>query len=105
VGIDLAKHVFSVHGVDGHGKTVLKRTVSRSLNGRVNYFHYRTSNPVMEGVKTHAEPWLRIHLTRRHKVKDRGINEGRFPSVDLYRRYGLYKVPTAAGWKSAHALA
>ena len=30
VGIDLAKNVFSVHGVDGHGKVVLKKTVSRS---------------------------------------------------------------------------
>ncbi len=29
VGIDLAKNVFSVHGVDAHGKAVLKKTVSR----------------------------------------------------------------------------
>lgn len=29
VGIDLAKNVFSVHGVDAHGKLVLKKTVSR----------------------------------------------------------------------------
>ena len=29
VGIDLAKNVFSVHGVNGHGKVVLKRTVAR----------------------------------------------------------------------------
>jgi transposase len=29
VGIDLAKNAFSVHGVDGHGKTVLRKTVSR----------------------------------------------------------------------------
>jgi transposase len=29
VGIDLAKNVFSVHGVDANGKTVLRKTVSR----------------------------------------------------------------------------
>jgi len=29
VGIDLAKNVFSLHGVDGTGKTVLRRTVRR----------------------------------------------------------------------------
>ena len=29
VGIDLAKKVFSVRGVDGHGKVVLKKTLSR----------------------------------------------------------------------------
>lgn len=79
--------------------------VNRSLTGWVNYFHYRNSNQVMEKVKAHAEQRLRTHLMKRHKVKDRGIGEGRFPSVDLYRRYGLYKVPTAAGWKTAHALA
>lgn len=79
--------------------------VNRSLHGWVSYFHYRNSNLVMEKVKTHAEQRLRTHLMKRHKVKDRGIGEGRFPSVELYRRYGLYKVPTAAGWKSAHALA
>lgn len=30
IGIDLAKNTFSLHGVDGQGKTVLKKTVSRS---------------------------------------------------------------------------
>lgn len=79
--------------------------VNRSLKGWVNYFQYRNSNRVMEKVKTHTEQRLRTHLMKRHKVKDRGIGEGRFPSVDLYRRYGLYKVPTVAGWRSAHALA
>ena len=29
VGIDLAKNVFSLHGIDDHGKAVLKRTVNR----------------------------------------------------------------------------
>ena len=27
VGIDLAKNVFSVHGVDAHGKVLLKKAV------------------------------------------------------------------------------
>ncbi|MFN0040011.1 MAG: group II intron reverse transcriptase/maturase [Burkholderiales bacterium] len=79
--------------------------VNRSLGGWANYFHYRNSNQVMEKVKTHAEQRLRMHLMKRHKVKDRGIGEGRFPSATLYRRYGLYKVPTAAGWRPAHASA
>ena len=26
VGLDLAKSVFTVHGVDGHGNTVLRKT-------------------------------------------------------------------------------
>jgi transposase len=30
LGIDLAKNVFSVHGVDSHGKTVVRKTVTRA---------------------------------------------------------------------------
>ena len=30
VGIDLAKNVLSVHGVDAHGKAVLRKSLSRS---------------------------------------------------------------------------
>lgn len=30
IGLDLAKHVFEVHGVDLHGKPVLRKTLSRS---------------------------------------------------------------------------
>ena len=77
--------------------------VNRSLSGWVNYFHYRNSNQAMVKVKTHVEQRVRKHLMKRHKVRDRGVGEGRFPSVQLYERHGLYKVPTKAGWKSAHA--
>lgn len=78
---------------------------NRSLNGWVNYFHYRNSNQAMEKVKTHAERRLRTHLMKRHKVRARSIGEGRIPSSALYRRYGLTKIPTVAGWRSAHARA
>jgi len=79
--------------------------VNRSLHGWANYFHYGNSNRAMEKVKTHPEQRLRIHLMKRHQVKNRGIGEGRFPSVKPYRRYALCKRPTAAAWRSAHALA
>jgi RNA-directed DNA polymerase len=79
-------------------------SMNASLRGWSGYFHYRNSNGVLEKVKTHAEERLRKHLMKRHKVKDRGIGLGRFPSQQLYAKYGLYKVPTKAGWKTAHAL-
>lgn len=79
--------------------------VNRSLRGWANYFHFHNSSQAMNKVRTHAEDRLRTHLMARHKVKDRGIGSGRFPSAHLYARYGLYKVPTKAGWHSAHALA
>jgi hypothetical protein len=76
--------------------------VNRSLRGWVNYVQYRNSHRVREKGKSHTEQRLRTHWMKRHKGKDRGIGAGRFPSVELYRRYGLYKVATAAGWRSAH---
>ena len=79
--------------------------VNRSLRGWVNYFHYRNSSEAMCKIRNHAEDRLRIHLMKRHKVKDRGIGWGRFPSQKLYERYGLYKPPMKAGWNSAHASA
>jgi len=77
--------------------------VNATLRGWSNYFHYRNSSSELKKVKTHAEERLRTHLMKRHKVKDRGSGLLRFPTSQLYTRYGLYKVPTTAGWKTAHA--
>ncbi len=80
-------------------------SMNATLRGWTNYFHYRNSSNVLEKVRTHAQERLRTHLMRRHKVKDRGTGMLRFPTEELYTRYGLYKVPITAGWKSAHASA
>ena len=78
-------------------------SMNRSLRGWANYFHYRNSGRAMSKVKSHAQDRLRTHLMKRHKVKDRGTGLIRFPHRKLYECYGLYKVPTVAGWRSAHA--
>jgi RNA-directed DNA polymerase len=80
-------------------------SMNAALRGWVNYFHYRNSSGMLDKVKAHAEERLRTHLMKRHKIRDRGTGLGRFPSQKLYAYYGLYKVPTRAGWKTAHALA
>ena len=78
-------------------------SMNATLRGWANYFHYRNSSKVLDKVRNHAEQRLRTHLMKRHKVKDRGTGISRFPSQQLYTKYGLYKVPTTAGWKTAYA--
>jgi len=77
--------------------------VNKTLRGWIAYFHYRNCSKVMTKVKTHAEQSLRTHLRRRHKIRRRVAGYGRFPDRSLYDRYGLYKVPTTAGWTKVHA--
>ena len=80
-------------------------SMNATLRGWSYYFHYRNSNKVLDKVRVHAEDRLRTHLMKRHKVKDRGTGISSFPRQQLYTKYGLYKVPTTAGWKTAYALA
>lgn len=83
----------------------LIRQINPLLQGWVGYFHYRNSSKAMNEVKTHAEQRLRIWLRNRHKVRSWKAGYMRFPSASLYAEYGLYKVPTTAGWTAkAHAL-
>lgn len=79
--------------------------MNRSLRGWVNYFHYRNSGAAMNKLRHHAESRLRLHLMKRHKVRNRKEALFRFPHRDLYARYGLYQPPRTAGWRSAHASA
>ncbi len=77
--------------------------VNQTLRGWVGYFHYRNCSKELAKVKLHAEQRLRTHLRKRHKIRHRVSGYGRFPDRSLYERYGLYTVPTTAGWTKAHA--
>ena len=79
-------------------------SVNRSLRGWANYFHFRNSSLAMSKVRNHAEQRLRIHLRKRHKVKNWDAGYAKFPSRDLYNRHGLQPLPRGPGWKAAHAL-
>jgi Group II intron, maturase-specific domain. len=78
--------------------------VNRTLRGWSGYFHYRNCSRVFSGVKMHAEQRMRTHLRRRHKLHSRAQAYQRFPGRMIHDRYGLFKLPTTAGWRSAHAL-
>lgn len=82
----------------------MMKELNNSLRGWSGYFHYRNSSKVFGNVKMQVEERLRTQLRRRHKLLSRGSAYGRFPSHSLYGRYGLYKLPTTAQWKKAHAL-
>ncbi len=78
--------------------------VNATVRGWVGYFHFKNCSKVLTHLKGHVEERLRTHLRKRHKIKDRGTGYAKFCNKALYGKYGLYKVPTTAGWKKVHAL-
>jgi RNA-directed DNA polymerase len=78
--------------------------VNATVRGWVAYFHFKNCSKALEHVRGHVEERLRTHLRKRHKVRDRKAGFIKFDNRTLYEKYGLYKVPTTAGWTKAHAL-
>lgn len=67
MGIDLAKHVFQLHGVDGQGHTVLRRQVSRTRLRQV----FAQLQPCLVGMEAcgSAHYWARELRTLGHDVR------------------------------------
>ena len=67
LGIDLAKHVFALHGVDAAGKVVLKQTLSRSSLNRV----IAQLPPCLIGLEacSGAHEWARQFQSHGHTVR------------------------------------
>jgi group II intron reverse transcriptase/maturase len=82
---------------------VVMKRLNEALMGWVGYFHYRNCSRSLEQVRGHVEQRVRTHLCKRHKVRSRWEGYIRFPNRLLYGDYGLFKVPTTAGWTRAHA--
>lgn len=80
------------------------KEVNTMLRGWVGYFHYRNCSHTLTRVRHHLEERLITHLRKRHKVRARITGYVKFPHKSLYEKYGLYKVPTSAGWTKAHSL-
>ena len=79
------------------------KEVNAIVHGWVGYFHYRHCSAAMAQLRNHVEERLITQLRKRHKVRDRKMGYLRFKRRALYEKYGLYKVPTSAGWTKAHA--
>lgn len=78
--------------------------INATARGWVGYFHFKNCSRALKHVKCHIEERLRTHLRKRYKIRDRKTGIIRFDNRSLYEHYGLYKVPTTAGWMKAHAL-
>ena len=78
--------------------------VNATVRGWVGYFHYRNCSKALTHLKSHVEQRLRTHLRKRHKVRELKAGYVLFPIGTLYQKCALYKVPTTAGWTTAHAL-
>jgi group II intron reverse transcriptase/maturase len=77
--------------------------LNRTLRGWSNYFHYRNSSGTFKSVKRHIEERMRTQLRRRYQLRSRAQAYQAFPGRFLYDRLGLFKLPTTANWRSAHA--
>jgi hypothetical protein len=78
--------------------------VNSMVRGWACYIHYRNCSQALVQVRRHVENRLITHLRKRHKDKDSKAGYAKFPRSSLYEKFGLYKVPTSAGWMKAHAL-
>ncbi len=73
--------------------------VNQKVRGWVGYFHYGNCSQSLNRVKEHVEERVRTHLRDRHKLRCRATGYKEFPNRKLYEVYGLYKIPTTAGWR------
>lgn len=78
--------------------------VNDAIRGWSAYFHYLHSTTVLGRVKLFTEERIRKHLRVRYQIGTRAGGYYRFPTAFLHNQLGLYKIPTTAKWKKAHAL-
>jgi transposase len=67
IGLDIAKSVFQVHGVDAAGQAVVRRRLSR---GRVLAFFEKLA-PCLAGIEacSSSHYWARELIARGHEVR------------------------------------
>jgi len=78
--------------------------LNQTLRGWSNYFYYRNCTNAFSKVKAHVEDRMRTQLRRRYKLSSRQRAYQAFPRQMIHGRYGVFKLPTSAPWRTAHAL-
>ena len=91
IGIDLAKEVFQIHGVDEHGKTVFRKQLRR--NKMTNFF--ANLEPCLIGMEACATShyWAREIAKLGHQVRMSLLPpwDGTRPYQQVPFRYSLHK--------------
>ncbi len=82
---------------------LLVMEMNQVTRGWSGYFHHGHSTKVMSRVKWFTEERVRKHLCERYKVRTRSKGYSRFTTEFLYRKLGLFKIPTNAKWRQAKA--
>ncbi|WP_245477079.1 transposase [Mesorhizobium sp. M5C.F.Cr.IN.023.01.1.1] len=67
IGLDLAKYVFDVYGVDCHGKVVLRKTLRRDAVAR--FFANLPQSLVVMEASNGAHYWARVLSDLGHEVR------------------------------------
>ncbi len=70
--------------------------VNRILRGWSGYYHYRNSSRVFRKMKWWMQTRLKRWLWRKHNCSRALWTD--YPDQALYDRYGLWPLPTTAGW-------
>ena len=67
IGLDLAKYIFEVHGVDAHGKVVLRKTLRRNAVSSL----FANLPPCLIGMEASngAHYWARVLSGFGHQVR------------------------------------
>jgi putative transposase len=97
IGLDIAKQVFQVHGVDGAGAVVVRRKLRR--DDVVGYF--KALPPCLIGVEACAtgHHWSRALMALGHEV--RREHEAGAKAGDLARKHGVSEA-TLYNWKAKY---
>jgi hypothetical protein len=79
------------------------RRIQPDLARLANYFHDRNCTRTISNVKLRVDERVQFYLLHRHKP---GASTWihRFSGPVIYVRNGLFRLPTKALWRSAHAL-
>lgn len=81
----------------------LMNTLNSKLRGWVGYFHYGNSSLCFSKLRGFVENRVRLHVGARHKIRSNKQSLFRVTRKTVYNQYKLYRIPTTAGWKKAHA--